>query len=466
MTSVEHALVAPPRFRGQWITPDGDEFEELRWLQNRRIDRKPAVIARPVGVVDVQESVLLAQQHGLELAVRSGGHGFSGNAAIECGIQIDLRLMNDVYVDPGRRIARVRPGALTGDVVRETIPFGLVPVTGMSSEIGYGGITLFGGIGYRAPRYGKTCDNILSLDVVLADGSLVTASPTSHPDLFWAIRGAGDNFGVVTSFEVPLYPAPEEARICTPLFSLDDGGAVLQKLWQLDESLSEDLWWSGDVMVQPDGSALFGLPLFHLGPKDVAEREIAKIAALAPPARDFEIRTIPYRELFDLRLHNLDWRTSSRVYFSGVHLNALDAATTDIIVDEARKLNDDQQTPLDAKERRIVSIYPFTKGLARQAVPPSAASMSGGLVLFAASWYVDPDQDQGHEQWSDSIAHRLADAGVTRTGYNAAMHHTVSKVDHDTVRRAFGDKYERLAAIKKRYDPDNVFRSSANIVPA
>jgi FAD/FMN-containing dehydrogenase len=455
------ALEPPARFGGEWIVPGDDRYEELRWLNDRRYDRNPAAIARPRGVADVQALVRMARAAGLPLTVRSGGHGFSGYALVDGAVMIDMRLMDDVHVDLARRSMRIRPGALGGNIIRETIPYGLSPVTGMAGEIGYGGIGFMGGFGYRSPRYGTTCGNLLSLDLVLADGSWLTASPVANPDLFWAVRGAGDNFGIVTSFEAMLHPVPPDADVLTLLWDPQDAKAPLRRFFEIERALSEDYYWSLDAFFFEPGRCGMGISSFHLGGPGVREHEMAMLTGLAELGTVVhkDVKTMPYEDMYYLPLHGADWFDTTRAYVGSVCVRDPSAdGPLEMFISQAQQL---QAGAGDATvERRLLALYPYNKGLSRPAVPPTAQPTRTGVVLLPISYYSESEDDRSHEQWSDATARAYVDAGYSIGAHNSHIIHAVSNPTQQSVKDSFGENYERLLELKAFYDPDNVFRGT------
>lgn len=456
----QSTIEAPARFGGEWIRPGDDQYEELRWLNDQRYDRHPALIARPRGVADVQAAVRAARAAGLRVTVRSGGHGFAGYAAADGAVMIDMRLMDDVHVDLARRSVRIRPGALGGNIIRETAPHGLSPVTGMAGEIGYGGIGFMGGFGYRSPRHGTTCGNLLSVDVVLADGRWVTASPVANPDLFWAVRGAGDNFGVVTSFEAILHPIPPDADVLTLLWDPQDAEEPLRKFLEIEPSISEDLYWSLDAFFFEPGRCGMGISSFHLGPPDVRAHEMAMLTGLAQLGTVVhrDLKTMPYEDMYYLPLHGANWFDTTRVYIGDACLRNLEGEAMRLFISHAREL---QAGAGDAAvERRLLALYPYNKGLSRPAVPPTAQPPRTGVLLLPIAYYCEPEDDLAHQQWSDATARAYVDTGLTFGTHNAHIIHAVTNPTQQSVRDSFGENYERLLELKAKYDPDNVFRGT------
>jgi FAD/FMN-containing dehydrogenase len=455
------AIDPPPRFGGEWIVPGDPEYDELRWINDERYDRRPAAIARPRGVADVQAIVRSARAAGVPLTVRSGGHGFSGYALEDGAVMIDMRLMDDIHVDLAKRSVRIRPGALGGNVIRETAPHGLSPVTGMAGDIGYGGIGAVGGFGYRSPRYGTTCGNLLSIEMVLADGSWVTASPVANPDLFWAARGAGDNFGVVTAFEAMLHPIPPDADVLTLLWDPDDAEAALRKFYELEPDLSEDYYWSLDAFFYEPGKCGVGISSFHLGGPGVREAEMELLTGLAELGTVVhqEVNRIPYEDMYYLPLHGANWFDTKRAYIGAACLrDPNDDATLSMFISHAQELASCAGDP--AKELRLLALYPMNKGLSRPAVPPTSQPPRSGLLLLPIAYYYDPADDLGHEQWSDALCRAYVDAGLTIGAHNAHIIHAVSNPTRQAVADSFGENYERLLELKARWDPDGVFRGT------
>ncbi len=235
--------------RGPIITPADPGYDEARVIWNGSADKRPEIIARCVGAADVIDAVNFAREHNLLVAVRGGGHNVAGNAVCDGGIVIDLSLMNGVRVDPAARRARAGGGAILGDVDRETQAFGLAAPLGVVSLTGIGGLTLCGGMGWLRRKHGMACDALVSVDVVTADGKFLTASETENPDPFWAVRGGGGNFGVVTSFEYALYPVGPMVTLCAPFYPLENGADTLRRWRDFMAEAPEDissscLFWS------------------------------------------------------------------------------------------------------------------------------------------------------------------------------------------------------------------------------
>ena len=443
------------RFRGTLIRPGDPGYEQHRRIVDRRFDARPALIARCAGVSDVRAALKMARDSGLVVAVRSGGHSFPGLSTVDGGIVIDLSLMNDVQVDLERQTARIRPGALGGDIILETVPYGLAPVGGARARVGFGGLAIFNGQGYLAPRYGNAADNIISLEVVLADGRWVRASPAVNENLFWAMRGAGDNFGIVTLFEIRLHPVPVIVTVGT--FELEPATVVeaLAALEGVDRLLSEDIAWAVKVQRSPSGASSVSIGYEHLGGEAAIARDLDLLQRAAPSARQ-DRQTISYVDL-----HYRSGFTGNRTYVAGAQLRSLDLATARQIRTIAERFFADVPTPPGAE--RSIDFYPISKGLARVPTPPNAWSIRSGYGLTARVSYDEADQEAGHAAWADGAIDHLVAAGVTSGGHNVTALNHVSRWTPECVREAYGESYRRLAALKAKYDPDNLFRRSTNI---
>src|SRR5688572_23924388 len=245
------------RIRGRVLEAGHGEYEDARRIQNGLIDRRPALIVRCSGTADVVETVNFARERGLLLSIKGGGHNVAGNAMNDGGVVIDLSGMRGVHVDPAARTVRAAGGATWGDVDRETQLFGLAIPGGVVSTTGIAGLTLHGGYGHLRRTFGLSIDNLLSAEIVTADGKVRTASATDHPDLFWALRGAGSNFGVVTSFEFRAHPVGPMVHLCAPFYALDDGRTALRAWREFTAGASDDissvavLWSVPDVEAFP-----------------------------------------------------------------------------------------------------------------------------------------------------------------------------------------------------------------------
>ena len=445
------------QFRGELITPKDAAYDTARKVYNGMIDKKPALIAKCVDAADVMAGVNFAREKKLLLAVRGGGHNGPGLGICDGGIVVDLSRMRSVRVDPKTKTVRVEGGALWGDVDHATHPFGLAVPCGFISTTGVGGLTLGGGIGYLSRRYGLTIDNLVAVDVVLADGKLVTASAEENADLFWAVRGGGGNFGVVTSF---LFKAGNAGTVY--------GGPIF---WPLEKSSEVLKWWRDFILKAPeDINGWFGfatvppVPMFpaeHHGKKvamicwcytgDMAKAEEAfmPIRKFSPPLMDYA-GPIPFpvlNSLFDaLYPAGLQW------YWKADFFKELSDKAIDLHVKYAERLPSGHST---------MHLYPIN-GAAHKAKSGDMAFSFRDANFAEVIVGVDPDPANNPRlmQWCKDYwlaLHPFSSGG----GYINMM----MDEGEDNVKNSYRDNYGKLAQIKKKYDPTNLFRVNQNIKP-
>jgi FAD/FMN-containing dehydrogenase len=445
------------RVRGDLIRPGDAQYDEARKVYNGMIDKHPALIVRCVDVADVISAVNFAREKGLTLAVRGGGHNGPGLGTADDAVVVDLSRMKGVYVDAANRTVRVQGGAVWGDVDHATHPFGLATPSGFVSSTGVGGLTLGGGIGYLARTYGLTLDNLLEVEMVLADGSVVTANEKENPDLFWAVRGGGGNFGVVTSFLFQLHP-----------ISTVYGGPMFYPLDQTTKILP---WWRDFILNAPeDINGWFGVVTvppappfpeqFHMqkmcvivwcytGPLDQAEERFASIRSSNAPAIDVA-GPIPWptlQSLFDaLFPPGLQW------YWKADFFNELDDRAIELHAKYAERLPTMQST---------MHLYPINGAAHRPGKNDTAFSFRDANfseVIVA----VDPDPANNEQmiQWAKEYWMALHPYAAGGAYLNMSMDEGA-----DLVRAAYRDNYARLAQIKAKYDPTNLFHVNQNIAP-
>jgi len=448
--------------RGDLIAPDDADYDAARVVWNGMIDRRPGLIARCSGVADVVAAVDFARTHGLCAAVRGGGHNVAGYAVCDGGLMIDLSLMNGVRVDPEARRAWVQGGATWGDVDHETTAFGLATPGGVVSMTGVGGLTLSGGIGWLRQTHGLCVDNIASIDIVTADGRLLHADDASHPELFWAVRGGGGNFGIVTSFEFRLHPIAPELMFCAPLYPEADAARVIAA-WRDFMATAPDRFCSlvefstipdsDDYPAEMHGARVLAVAGVYDGPADEGEAVIRPLRELGSPLLDFS-GPMPYcaiQSLYD----SLFPKGRDRSYFKSMYLNGLD----DTIIAHIVAHWASRPSALS-----LTSVWHF--GGAVQRVPADATAFgdrSMPFMLSIDSIWSKPEDDEANIGWS-------------RHFWSAMSRHSNGRLylnfpglgeGEALVRDAHGPEvYGRLAAVKRRYDPMNFFRFNQNISPA
>jgi hypothetical protein len=443
---------------GDLITPHSERYDEARTIYNAMIDKRPRLIARCQTVADVINAVNFAREHDLDLAIRGGGHNGAGLALIDDGLVIDLSAMNGIRVDPEARTVRVEGGATWGEVDQATHPFGLAVPSGIISTTGVAGLTLGGGHGYLARRYGLTIDNLLAADLVLADGRLVTASEDENPDLFWAIRGGGGNFGVVTSF---LFRAqPVDTIYGGPIiWPIDQTDELMQWYRDFIQDAPRDLYaWFGFHRV-PTGSPLpealhskhgCVMTFCYTGPMDEAEALFAPIRKVGKPVLDMA-GPMPYpalQSMFDQLYYppGLQW------YWKADFVRDLS--------DRAIAIHEEYGTSLPT-ELCAMHLYPINGAVHdvdRDETAFSYRDVTWSRVIVG----VDPDPANAarisrwaKEYWA--ALHPLSAGG----GYVNFM----MEEGQDRIKATYRDNYERLVTVKNRYDPGNLFHVNQNIKP-
>jgi FAD/FMN-containing dehydrogenase len=444
--------------RGAVILPGGDDYDQARAVYNAMIDRRPAAIARCTDVADVMTAIKFAGEHGLTVSVRGGGHNAAGLGVADDALVIDLAAMRGVQVDPATKTARVQGGCVWGDVDHATGAFGLATPSGFLSSTGVGGLTLGGGIGYLSRRYGLTIDNLLSADVVLADGSFVTASERQQPDLFWALRGGGGNFGVVTSFEFRCHDVG--TVVAGPvLYDMADAGEVLRWYREVLPSLPEEVdGWLGLLTIPPAPpfpESLWlrkacGIVWCYTGPAERADEVLAPLRGFGAPLLD-AVMPLPFpvlQSIFDpLYPAGLQW------YWRADFFNQI----SDDAIAIHQEFGEALPTP-----HSTMHLYPIDGAVHR--VAPEATA----FAYRDAGWagvIVGVDPDPANAAKIKDWAVRYWDA-LHPTSAGGAYVNFMMEEGSDRVRASYGRNYDRLARVKAAYDPDNFFRINQNVTPA
>ncbi|MBZ0279220.1 MAG: FAD-binding oxidoreductase [Anaerolineae bacterium] len=456
---VEDAQIQTLRgsLRGQLITPQHENYDSVRQVYNGMIDRRPALIVQCVDAADVITAVHYARDNHLPLAIRGGGHNGAGLGLVDDGLVIDLSLMKGIHVDAKAGTVRVEGGCTWGDVDHAAHPFGLAVPSGFISTTGVGGLTLGGGLGYLTRKYGLTIDNLLAVDVVLADGRLVTANADDHSDLFWAVRGGGGNFGVVTSF---LFKANPVSTVY--------GGPIF---WPLEQAQTVMKQWRDFIMNAPeDINGWFGfhhvppVPMFpeehHLkkvcvvtwcytGDMEHAEAIFKQIRQFAPALMDFA-GPIPWpalQSLFDaLYPPGLQW------YWRADFVKEINDQAIDLHVKYAEQLPTGHSTmhlyPINGKAHRV----------GKQDTAWSYRDANFAQVIVGVD--PDPANNQRMTKWAQDYWDALHPHSAGGAYVNMMM-----EEGEERVKAAYRDNYQRLATVKAKYDPNNLFRINQNIKP-
>ncbi len=452
MTATDHTISFAEGFSGQLLAPGDAGYDVARKLHNGLIDKRPALIARCSNTADVVEAINAARDAGVEVSVRGGGHNVAGKAVTEGGLMIDLSLMKGIHTDPVARAVRAQGGVTIRELDRTTARFGLAVPSGTVSSTGIAGLTLGGGHGWLMGRYGMAVDNLLSAEVVLASGDVVTASDAENPDLFWAIRGGGGNFGVVTSFELKAHPVA--SVLSGPvLHTLDAAPALLSFYRDFSAGLPDELSTQAAFLHAPDGSGakLCGIAGCHCGADvEQAEADVAPLREVGSPAADM-LQRVPY----PVANTGVDW------LFNPGTLNYWKSAFFTELTDAAMAALTEafERAPT---ELCALVIEEFHGAVTR--IEPTATAYPHrrpGFSLLIISQWTDPLETDAGIAWARTTFQELEPYMADRayTNYLPAD-------DHDHVRQAYGVNYDRLVELKRRYDPDNLFRLNQNVRPS
>lgn len=456
---IEAVQALADQMRGDAITSADPAYEQVRKIYNGMIDKRPALIARCADVADVIAAVAFAREHSMDLAIRGGGHNGAGLCTIDNGLVIDLTLMNGIRVDPANRTARVEGGATLGALDHATHAFGLATPSGIISTTGVGGITLGGGIGHLTRQMGLAIDNLLEADVVLADGSLVTASEDEHADLFWALRGGGGNFGVVTSFLFRLHPI--NTLIAGPmLWPLERSGEVLRWYRDFITQAPEDLNGFFAFLTVPPAppfpeelwnQKVCGVVWSYTG--DQPEKTFAPIRAqFGPPALDW-VGPIPHpalQSMFDAL-----YPPGDQWYWKADFVKEIPDEAVDIHLKYAAEL------PTWKSTMHLYPINGAAHHVDKDATAWNYRDANWGMVMVGVS--PDPADNAQMIGWARSYWKELHPYSAGGAYVNMMMDATDEGTDR--VRASYGDHYDRLREVKRTYDPENLFHVNQNIPP-
>lgn len=446
-------------FRGELVRPGDRSYEQRRKVWNGSIDRHPALIARCAGVPDVIAALGFARRSGMVVAVRGGGHSFPGLSACDDGMVIDLGLMKGIQVDADALTVRAEAGVLLGELDRATQAFGLAVPTGSVTHTGLAGLTLGGGIGWLMRKYGLTIDQLLSIKIVTADGEVVQASEAVNTDLFWGVRGGGGNFGIATEFEFRLHPVGPTVLSGLLLWPLDDAPDIVRFYRDWAESAPDELTTALVLRRAPAvdlvPESLHGQPIVAVGccwvgPLDRGESVLEPMRRLRPRAVDLIAPRafVEHQAMLDPSFPPGIW-----VYSKAADVNALSDAVLDVLLDHATRLT---------SPRSGITAWQLGGAVARvgELETPFGSRQSGYIV----DMYGVTDSAEGFEQERDWAR----DCWTALAPYHAGVYvNWLMEEGEQRVREAYGEqRYERLQAIKRTYDPENVFRLNQNIQPA
>ncbi len=461
MTSLDQDLIETFRstLRGPLLLPDDPGYDQARSIWNAMIDRRPALIVRCAGVADVMASVNFAREQELLLAVRGGGHNIAGNAVCDGGLMLDMSLMKSAWIDPEARIGYVEAGATLGDFDHEAQAFGLATPLGINSTTGVAGLTLGGGFGWLSRKHGMSVDNLVAAEVVTADGQRLWVSAHKHPELFWAIRGGGGNFGVVTLFEFALHPVGPEVLTGLLVFPFEQAKQVLTRYRDFVETMPEELSvWAVLRKAPPlpflapemHGKDVVILALCYVGDITDGQRAIAALRSFGQPCGQHS-GVQPYsawQKTFDPLL-----APGARNYWKSHNFSALNDAAIDTVIRYAGKLPGPQ-----------CEIFLGLIGGQTCRPAPDATAYANRDALYVMNVHTrwdNPAEDKTCIAW----AREFFDAAAPYASGSVYVNF-LTEDEGGRIAAAYGPNYQRLVQAKNRYDPQNLFRHNQNIKPS
>ena len=437
--------------RGQSLCPGEPGYDTARTIPNGMINRRPAIIARCAGAADVISCVRFAREHELLVSIRGGGHSVAGKSVCDDGLMIDLSAMKGIRVDPIRQTVRAETGLKLGEFDRETQAFGLATTLGVVPGTGISGLTLGGGFGNLMAKYGLALDNVIGLDVVTADGRLLTASALENQDLFWGVRGSGGNLGVVTSLEYRLYEVGPVLGGAV-LYPVGKTSEVLHFCRDFAETLPDEVVIQGGAFTLPDGAQVFGVAACYCGsPLSEGERILRPLRKFGPPVADM-ISSMSYVQMQSF--FEPFFPPGRHTYVKSNFLQALSDETIETIAEWAGKSPSPYTfAPFFEHWHGAVSRV----GITETAFPHRHHSWN----LFAWSMWIDPADSEMNIRWTRECWQAIGPFLVGGSYVNY-----ISDEGEAVARSAYGANYDRLLALKNKYDPTNLFRMNHNINPA
>ncbi|HEY7206947.1 MAG TPA: FAD-binding oxidoreductase [Gaiellaceae bacterium] len=438
-------------FSGRILEPRSGDYEEARRVHNGLVDRRPALIAQCRNAADVADAVRFARETGLEISVRGGGHNVAGRAVADGALMIDLSPMKGVRVDPAARTVRAQGGVTWRELNRETAAHGLAVTGGAISTTGIAGLTLGGGLGWLMAKFGLAADNLLGVELVTADGQIFDVTEESDPDRFWALRGGGGNFGIAASFEYRLHPLTmvTGGLIAHPI---EAGPEMLRFYRDAVASASDDLTVFAGLVHAPDGSGhkLAAMVVFHTGTPEEAERELAPFKEWGPPLV-VEVGPMPYPVMNTIL--DANYETGTLNYW----LSSFTTGLSDGLIDTAA-----ERFAGVPSRMSVILFERFHGAVTRVGVTDTAVPhREEGWNLLLPSVWTDPAETEANIAWTRDTHAALGEHLAARRWLN----YLGDDQGEDAIRDAYGPNYERLVELKRRYDPDNVFRHNHNIAP-
>lgn len=437
-------------FDGEIVVPASPAYDTARRVWNGAVDRRPATIAYCTGPQDVIAAVAFARSMRLPLAVRSGGHNVAGSSVCDGGLVVDLSRMKSIAVDVERRTARAGAGLTLGEFDAATQGFGLATTMGVNSDTGIAGLTLGGGFGKLGRRFGLACDNLLAAELVTADGRLVRASETENADLFWGLRGGGGNFGIVTAFEYRLYPVGPNVLTGSVVFSEADARDAMRFYYKVSRSAPDELSLDAALATTASGDRVFSISACYSGPFAEGERVLAQLQAFGKPL-DARMAVVPYLQVQSAG--DSVFPRGRRYYWKAQFLREISDAAIEALL----------SAYADAPSPSALAVFQQVGGAIARV--PAAATAYGGrdaaYDCFPIAIWDDPAYDDANIRWARALwtAMRPFSTG-------AVYVNNLGDEGEDRVQAAYGPNYEKLVALKDKYDPTNLFRLNQNIRPS
>jgi len=437
------------RLSGVLVCPGDQNYEAARAVWNGMIDRRPALIAYCAKRQDVIEAVDFARTTGILTAVRSGGHNIAGASLCDGGLVIDLSPMNRVTVDPASRTARAEGGALLADLDAATQAHGLATTTGVNSDTGLIGLTLGGGIGRLGRKHGLSCDNMVSAEIVTADGQVLSASEHENADLFWGLRGGGGNFGIVTAITYRLHPLGPTVLAGSLVYEWKSVRDALRLYAEFSAAAPDALCADAALITMPDGSHGFAISAFYAGPMDDGERILRPLRQALTPVAD-RIGPISYVQL--QKAGDASFPRGHRFYWKAQFLREITKAAADPLID---------RFPSVPSPRSFFVFQQVGGAIGR--VPRAAtayANRGAAYDTFPVSIWTDPAADEANMAWAREMYGALRPFAMEGVYVN-----NLGDEGDDRVKAAYGENYDRLVTLKRKYDPNNLFRLNQNVRP-
>jgi FAD/FMN-containing dehydrogenase len=437
------------KLRGKLVLPDDAEYDRARRVWNGAVDKRPAMIAYCAGRDDVIEAITFARSTGLELSVRSGGHNVAGNSLCEGGLVVDLSMMKKIAVDSERLFVRAEAGLTLGEFDAATQAFGLATTMGVNSDTGIAGLTLGGGFGKLGRKFGLACDNLLTADVVTADGQLVRASATENDDLFWGLRGGGGNFGIVTAFEYSLHPVGPQLLAGSLVYGGAERRDALRRYYEFSHNAPDEISADAALMTSESGERLLGISICYCGSLAQGERVLAPLRNHGKPIED-RFAAVPYLSIQSAG--DSVFPRGRRYYWKAQFLRELTDAAIDTFL----------AAYAAAPYPTALAVLQHVGGAIAR-IPTTGTAYGGREALydcFPISIWENPADDAANIQWARDMW-----AAMQPFSNGAVYANNLGEEGEDRVQAAYGPNYEKLVALKNKYDPTNLFHLNQNVRP-